>query len=56
MLEVGDAKVLRRQANGELVTHADVSPYVGGLLNDMVVDDSGRAYVGNFGFDLMGGA
>ena len=25
-------------------------------LNDMVVDASGRAFVGNFGFDLMGGA
>ena len=29
--------------------------HVGGL-NDMVVDAQGRAYVGNFGFDLMGGA
>ena len=26
-----------------------------GHLNDMVVDRQGRAYVGNFGFDLMGG-
>lgn len=24
-------------------------------LNDMVVDRNGRAYVGAFGFDLMGG-
>jgi sugar lactone lactonase YvrE len=36
--------------------HADVSQYCGGHLNDMVVDARGRAYVGNFGFDLMGGA
>ena len=28
----------------------------GGHINDMVVDAQGRAYVGNFGFDLMGGA
>jgi sugar lactone lactonase YvrE len=34
--------------------HADVSDYCGGHLNDMVVDSRGRAYVGNFGFDLMG--
>ena len=25
-------------------------------LNDMLVDHDGRAWVGNFGFDLMGGA
>jgi hypothetical protein len=36
--------------------HADVSEHCGGHLNDMVVDASGRAYVGNFGWDLMGGA
>ncbi|MFJ1260356.1 SMP-30/gluconolactonase/LRE family protein [Cupriavidus sp. CuC1] len=28
----------------------------GGHANDMVVDQQGRAYVGNFGFDLMAGA
>jgi hypothetical protein len=27
----------------------------GGLLNDMVVDASGRAFVGDFGTDVMGG-
>ncbi len=52
---MGDSKVLRREPDGSLVTHADVSAYVGGLLNDMVVDSVGHAYVGNFGFDLMGG-
>ena len=51
-----DAQVLRREPDGSLVTHADVSAYVGGHLNDMVVDSCGRAYVGNFGFDLMAGA
>jgi sugar lactone lactonase YvrE len=33
-----------------------LSGHVNGLLNDMVVDSPGRAYVGEFGFDLMGGA
>jgi sugar lactone lactonase YvrE len=47
--------VLRRELDRCLVTHADVSAYVGGHLNDMVVDGRGRAYIGNFGFDLMGG-
>ena len=26
-----------------------------GHVNDMIVDRQGRAFVGNFGFDLMGG-
>lgn len=52
---VRDGKVLRREADGTLAVHADVSSYITGHLNDMVVDDAGRAYVGNFGFDLMGG-
>ena len=36
-------------------THADLSDVCSGHLNDMVVDASGRAFVGDFGFDLMGG-
>jgi sugar lactone lactonase YvrE len=36
----------------QLTTVADLTPYVGGHCNDMVVDAQGRAYVGNFGFDL----
>jgi sugar lactone lactonase YvrE len=36
--------------------HADLSGIAEGPCNDMVVDAQGRAYVGNFGFDLMGGA
>ncbi len=49
-------KVLRREPDGSLVVHADLSGIAGGSCNDMVVDAKGRAYVGNFGFDLMGGA
>jgi sugar lactone lactonase YvrE len=40
---------------GDLVEHADLSGLAKGHCNDMVVDTSGRAYVGNFGFDLMSG-
>jgi sugar lactone lactonase YvrE len=50
-----DRKVLRREADGTLVTHADLRGYATGHANDMVVDAAGRAYVGNFGFDLHGG-
>jgi sugar lactone lactonase YvrE len=51
-----DARLLRREPDGTLVTHADLSDYVAGHPNDMVVDRDGRAFVGNFGFDLMNGA
>src|SRR5947209_4305038 len=51
-----DNRLLRREADGSLVTHADLSGATAGELNDMVVDSSGRAFVGNFGFDLMAGA
>jgi sugar lactone lactonase YvrE len=44
---------LLRFADGEVSTHADLSGVCGGHLNDMVVDASGRAFVGDFGFDLM---
>lgn len=49
-----DRKVLRF-ADGELSTLADLSDYCGGHLNDLVVDEAGHVFVGDFGFDLMGG-
>lgn len=49
------ARILRRETDGSLVTHADLSSSVSGHPNDMVVDSRGRAFVGEFGFDLMGG-
>jgi sugar lactone lactonase YvrE len=51
-----DRRVLRREPDGTLVTHADLHEMAPGHLNDMIVDSAGRAFVGNFGFDLMGGA
>ncbi|HTW20973.1 MAG TPA: SMP-30/gluconolactonase/LRE family protein [Mycobacteriales bacterium] len=53
VVSMRDRQILRREHSGELVTHADLSDYAAGHLNDMVVDRHGRAYVGNFGFDLM---
>jgi sugar lactone lactonase YvrE len=49
-----DHRVLRRSVDGAVSVHADVSEFCTGHLNDMVVSSSGRAYAGNFGFDLMG--
>ena len=56
IVSMRDRKILRRETDGSLVTHADVSALAPGFLNDMLVDRDGRAWVGNFGFDLMGGA
>lgn len=49
-----DHKVLRF-ADGELSVLADLAGMVGGHLNDLVTDVHGHTFVGNFGFDLMGG-
>jgi sugar lactone lactonase YvrE len=46
--------VLRLEDDGRLVEHGDLNPMAGFYGNDMVVDATGRAYVGNFGFDLDG--
>ncbi|MGY1746769.1 SMP-30/gluconolactonase/LRE family protein [Blastococcus sp. SYSU D00695] len=46
---------LLRWADGELSTYADLSEHCGGHLNDLVVDERGRVFAGDFGFDLMSG-
>ena len=56
IVSMKDRRVLRRLADGTLTTHADLSDCTGGHANDMVVDGQGRAWVGNFGFDIFGGA
>lgn len=50
-----DQRLLRRRTDGDVEVVADISEHCGGPANDMVVDAHGRAYIGNFGFDLMGG-
>lgn len=49
-----DRRLLRLEPDGELVEHADLSALASYHCNDMVVDARGRAWVGNFGFDLHG--
>jgi sugar lactone lactonase YvrE len=53
VVSMRDQTVLRREENGDLVVHADLSAHATGNANDMHVDADGRAYVGSFGFDLM---
>jgi len=45
-------QVLRRARDGKIAIHADLNGIATFHCNDMVVDTTGRAYVGNFGFDL----
>jgi sugar lactone lactonase YvrE len=50
-----DGLLLRREQDGSLVTHADLSSLSGHPWNDIVVDGRGSAYVNNIGFDFPGG-
>jgi sugar lactone lactonase YvrE len=46
-------QVWRRGADGEPVLYADTAGYTRGEANDLLVDAAGRAYVTNYGFDMM---
>jgi sugar lactone lactonase YvrE len=50
-----DGRLLRREADGSLVTHADLTGLADHAWSDMVVDGRGNAYIGNLGFDFPGG-
>mmetsp|Transcript_6616 Transcript_6616/g.23341 ORF Transcript_6616/g.23341 Transcript_6616/m.23341 type:complete len:337 (+) Transcript_6616:38-1048(+) len=53
VVSMQDSRVLRREEDGSLVTHADLSALAGHELNDMVVDSAtGRLYVGDVGWDF----
>ncbi|MEV0681544.1 SMP-30/gluconolactonase/LRE family protein [Actinosynnema sp. NPDC050436] len=51
VVSMKDRVVLRLEDSG-LVRHADLNDIATFHANDMLVDAHGRAYVGNFGFDL----
>lgn len=55
IVSMQDRRLVALEADGSLREVADLSPYASFHCNDMVVDAVGRAYVGNFGFDLHGG-
>jgi sugar lactone lactonase YvrE len=48
-------RVLRREPDGSLVQHADLSGVSDKPWNDIVVDGRGNAYVNSIGFDFPGG-
>jgi len=47
--------LLRREPDGTLVTHADLTGLSAHAWNEIVVDGRGNAYVNGIGFDLLGG-
>ena len=53
VVSMTDRRVLRLESDGTLATHADLSRLASFHCNDMAVDAAGRAWVGNFGFDLL---
>lgn len=54
VVSMTDRRLLRFDG-AKLTEHADLSGLASFHCNDMAVDASGRAYVGNFGFDLHAG-
>ncbi|HYD94808.1 MAG TPA: SMP-30/gluconolactonase/LRE family protein [Noviherbaspirillum sp.] len=52
VVSMEDRRLLRLDG-GQLATAADLSPLAAFPCNDMVVDAQGRAYIGNFGFDMF---
>jgi sugar lactone lactonase YvrE len=55
VVSMRDRRVMRLDG-ADLVVHADLFDLAPWHCNDMVVTPRGRAYVGNFGFDMYGGA
>jgi len=54
VVSMTDRRLLRLEPEG-LVEVVDLSGLVTSQLNDLVVDATGRAYVGNYGFDIDSG-
>jgi sugar lactone lactonase YvrE len=50
-----DGLLLRRESDGSLLTHADLTSLADHAWSDMVVDGRGNAYIGNIGFDFESG-
>jgi sugar lactone lactonase YvrE len=55
IVSMRDGLLRRREPDGSLVTHADLSSLSRHPWNDLVVDGRGNAYVNNIGFDFPGG-
>lgn len=55
VVDSAERRLLRRELDGSLVTHADLPALDGHPWNDIVIDGRGNAYLNNIGFDFPGG-
>src|SRR5258708_31449064 len=55
VVDSAQRRLLRREPDGSMVTHADLAAISQKPWNDIVVDARGNAYVNNIGFDFPGG-
>jgi sugar lactone lactonase YvrE len=55
VVSASDRRLLRREPDGSLVTHADLVDLSDQPWNEIVVDGRGNAYINNIGFDFPGG-
>jgi sugar lactone lactonase YvrE len=55
IVSASDGVLLRREPDGSLVTHADLTGLADHPWNEIVVDGRGNAYVNNIGFDFPAG-
>ncbi|MEO8691937.1 MAG: SMP-30/gluconolactonase/LRE family protein [Acidimicrobiales bacterium] len=56
VVAMGARQLMRLEPSGELVVHADLTPFADWPCNDMVVAADGTAYVGHFGWDRQHGS
>lgn len=55
VVDSAQRRLLRREHDGSMVTHANLAPVSEKPWNDLVVDAQGNAYVNTIGFDFPGG-
>jgi sugar lactone lactonase YvrE len=55
VVQANDGLVLRRELDGSLVTHADLTGLSDHAWNDIVVDGRGNVFVNNINFEFPGG-
>jgi sugar lactone lactonase YvrE len=55
IVSANEGILLRREPDGSLVTHADLTRFSSHPWNEIVVDGRGNTYINNLGFDLVAG-
>jgi sugar lactone lactonase YvrE len=55
VVDSAQRRLLRREPDGSMITHAELASVSTKPWNDLVVDAKGDAYVNNIGFDFPGG-